>query len=89
MTNQNELLDKAIQKMGNRYLTTMLIAKRIRQLYHGARTRVEQQEGESNFSVAVHEIADELITLEESSDTSKNGTPHEASPRADEEPPPE
>ena len=84
MTNQNELLDKAIQNMGNRYMTTMLIAKRIRQLYHGARTRVERQEGESNFSVAVHEIADELITLKESSDTSKNGTPHEAPSRDDE-----
>jgi DNA-directed RNA polymerase subunit K/omega len=87
LTNQNELLDKAIQNMGNRYLTTMLIAKRIRQLYHGARTRVERQEGESHFSVAVHEIADKLITLEEPSDTSNNGTPHEAPSRADEPPP--
>ena len=49
---QHELLDTAIQQVGNRYLATMLIAKRIRQLYHGAPERLSRQEGESNFSIA-------------------------------------
>ncbi len=69
LISQHEHLDTAIQKMGNRYLTTMLIAQRIRQLYHGARTQLPRQEGESDFSVAVREIAEGLITLDASSDT--------------------
>lgn len=64
MITQHEQLDIAIQKVGNRYVATMLIAKRIRQLNHGARPRVERQEGENNFSVAVREIADGHITIE-------------------------
>ena len=69
MTTQHEFLDTAIQKMGNRYITTMLIAKRIRQLQHGARARVQRQEEESYFSVAVREIAAGLLTLEEHAET--------------------
>lgn len=64
MITQHEKLDIAIQNVGNRYVATMLIAKRIRQLNHGARPRVERQEGENNFSVAVREIAEGHITLE-------------------------
>lgn len=64
MTTQHAQLDIAIQKVGNRYVTTMLIAKRIRQLNHGARSRVERQEGENNFSVAVREIAEGHITID-------------------------
>ena len=71
MITQHEQLDAAIRNVGNRYVTTMLIAKRIRQLNHGARPRVERQEGENNFSVAVREIAEGHITLE-----------HEAAPPA-------
>ena len=77
MISQHELLDTAIQKVGNHYLATMLIAKRIRELYHDARPRVPRQEGESDFSVAVREIAEGLITLDAASDTSAartNGT---------------
>jgi DNA-directed RNA polymerase subunit K/omega len=65
----------------------MLIAKRIRQLNHGARARVERQEGENNFSVAVREIAaghvaldpttaSPIATASEASDS--NGTSDEA-----------
>ena len=63
MTTQHALLDLAIKKIGNRYLTTMLIAKRIRQLHHGARARVEREEGESDFSVAVREVAEGSLRL--------------------------
>ena len=63
MITQHEQLDIAIRKVGNRYVTTMLIAKRIRQLNHGARPRVKRQEGENNFSVAVREIAEGHILL--------------------------
>jgi DNA-directed RNA polymerase omega subunit len=83
LTTQHERLDTAIQKVGNRYMSTMLIAKRTRQLYHGAPTRVPRQEGESNFSVAVREIAEGLVVLGSLSDASAastNGTAHEASP---------
>jgi DNA-directed RNA polymerase omega subunit len=87
LTTQHELLDTAIQKVGNRYLTTMLIAKRTRQLYHGAPTRIPRQEGESNFSVAVREIAEGLVVLGPPSDTSAvstNGAANESSPSAEE-----
>lgn len=63
MTTQHALLDAAIQQIGNRYLTTMLIAKRIRQLYHGARPLVEPEENESHFTIAVREIAEGHLTI--------------------------
>lgn len=87
MITQHELLDTAIQKVGNHYLTTMLIAKRIRQLYHGAPALVERQEGESNFSVAVREIAEERVILGGPSDTpatTNNGTAKETPAASDE-----
>ncbi len=77
MITQHERLDTAIQMVGNRYVATMLIAKRIRQLHHGARARVKRQEGESSFSVAIREIAEGLVTLDAdsaSSASSSNGT---------------
>ena len=83
MTTQHALLDTAIKKVGNRYLTTMLLAKRIRQLHHGARSLVQRQEGESYFSVAIREIAEGLIILNPTSDlpvASSNGI---ASPAAE------
>ena len=64
MTNQHELLDAAIKKVGNRYLATMLVAKRIRQLKHGAPAYVKRSEGESHFTVAMREIAEGLVILE-------------------------
>jgi DNA-directed RNA polymerase omega subunit len=63
LTTQHALLDAAIKKIGNRYVTTMLIAKRIRQLYHGARPLVEREEHESHFTVAVREIAEGHLTI--------------------------
>lgn len=67
MTIQHALLDAAIKKVGNRYLTTMLIAKRIRQLHHGSPPLVEYEEDESYFTVAVREIAEGHLTLEPNS----------------------
>ena len=64
MTTQHALLDAAIKKIGNRYLTTMLIAKRIRQLYHGAPALVEHDSDESHFTIAVREIAEGHLTIE-------------------------
>ena len=57
MRQQHALLDAAIKVVGNRYHTTMLIAKRIRQLHHGARPQVPHEEAESFFTIAVREIA--------------------------------
>jgi DNA-directed RNA polymerase subunit K/omega len=57
LTTQHELLDATIKQVGNRYLATMLVAKRIRQLHHGAPAYVQRQEGESFFTVAMREIA--------------------------------
>jgi DNA-directed RNA polymerase omega subunit len=77
LTTQHALLDTAIQKIGNRYLTTMLIAKRIRQLHHGVPPCVQRQEGESHFSVAVREVAEGLLRLAPDSETpvvDSNGT---------------
>jgi DNA-directed RNA polymerase omega subunit len=64
LTTQHALLDAAIKKIGNRYLTTMLIAKRIRQLYHGAPALVEYDGDESHFTIAVREIAEGHLTIE-------------------------
>lgn len=85
LSTQRLFLDQAIKKIGNRYLTAMLIAKRIRQLHHGAAPRVPRQEGESLFSVAVREIAEGKLTLvaspTEGLPPAKNGTAQvEASP---------
>jgi DNA-directed RNA polymerase omega subunit len=78
---QHELLDTAIKKVGNRYLATMLVAKRIRQLHHGVPPRVRPAEGESHFSVTVQEIAEGLLVLDPAPDTpdaESNGTVKEA-----------
>lgn len=64
MTTQHELLDAAIKKVGNRYLATMLVAKRVRQLHHGAPAYVQHDAGESYFSVAMREIAEGLVVMQ-------------------------
>ena len=87
MTTQHALLDTAIQKIGNRYLATMLIAKRIRQLHHGAPPRVQRQDGESYFAVAVREVAEGLLRLAPDSETlvaDGNGTVEPLPPPAEE-----
>jgi DNA-directed RNA polymerase subunit omega len=63
LTTQHALLDAAIKQIGNRYITTMLIAKRIRQLYHGAPPLVDPEENESSFTIAVREIAEGRLTI--------------------------
>lgn len=88
MSTQHELLDKAIARVGNRYLTTMLIAKRIRQLHHGARPRVRREESDSLFTVAVREIAEGHLSMQLRTHTSpevakeevaaRNGIPEES-----------
>jgi DNA-directed RNA polymerase omega subunit len=83
LTTQHALLDTAIKKVGNRYLTTMLLAKRIRQLHHGARSLVQRQEGESLFSVAVREIAAGLIALNPASDVPAASSNGAAAPTAE------
>jgi DNA-directed RNA polymerase omega subunit len=65
LTQQHELLDTAIKKVGNRYLATMLVAKRMRQLYHGALPYVAREEDESLFTVALREIAQGHLVLQE------------------------
>ena len=57
MSTQHELLDAAIKQVGNRYLATMLVAKRIRQLHHGAPAYVQREDNDSYFTVAMREIA--------------------------------
>ena len=91
MTTQHALLDAAIKKIGNRYLTTMLIAKRIRQLYHGSPPLVEPEENESSFTIAVREIAEGHLTIRPTTGTplvtpvppvhTSNGTADDISPR--------
>ena len=86
MITQHELLDTAIKKVGNRYLATMLVAKRIRQIHHGAPPRVQRAEGESDFSVTLQEIAEGLLVLDlvlDTSDAESNGTVKEARPPAE------
>ncbi len=64
MRQQHALLDAAIKVVGNRYHTTMLIARRIRQLHHGARPQVPHEEADSFFTIAVREIAADQISFE-------------------------
>jgi DNA-directed RNA polymerase subunit omega len=63
LTKQHELLDTAIKKIGNRYLATMLIAKRVRQLYRGAKPLVIREDNESLFTVAVREVVEGQIVF--------------------------
>jgi DNA-directed RNA polymerase omega subunit len=65
LTQQHALLDAAIKKVGNRYLATMLVAKRMRQLYHGAPPYVAREDDESLFTVALREIAEGHLVLQE------------------------
>ena len=78
MSTQHELLDKAIARVGNRYLTTMLIAKRIRQLHHGARPRVPREESDSHFTIAVREIAEGHLSMQLRTHTSPEAAQEEA-----------
>ena len=64
MRQQHALLDTAIKVVGNRYHTTMLIAKRIRQLHRGARPQVPHEEADSLFTIAVREIAAGHLSFE-------------------------
>lgn len=85
MTTQHELLDAAIKKVGNRYIATMLVAKRIRQLLHGAPPYVERAEGESPFSVAMREVAEGRVMVGTvvPTDTSDDDPTAEAAPPED------
>ena len=74
MRQQHALLDAAIKAVGNRYHTTMLIAKRIRQLHHGARPQVPHEEADSFFTIAVREIAAGYLSFE-SAPSPENVTP--------------
>jgi DNA-directed RNA polymerase omega subunit len=67
LSQQHALLDAAIKVVGNRYHTTMLIAKRIRQLHHGARPQVPYEEADSFFAIAVREIAAGHLSFEPAS----------------------
>jgi DNA-directed RNA polymerase omega subunit len=78
LSTQHELLDKAIARVGNRYLTTMLIAKRIRQLHHGARPRVPREESDSYFTIAVREIAEGHLSMQLRTHTSPEAAQEEA-----------
>ena len=64
MRQQHALLDAAIKVAGNRYHATMLIAKRIRQLHHGAPPQVPHEEADSFFTIAVREIAAGHLSFE-------------------------
>lgn len=64
MATQHKLLDAAIKRVGNRYLATMLVAKRVRQLHHGAPAYVPYNDGESYFTVAMREIAEGLVVMQ-------------------------
>jgi DNA-directed RNA polymerase subunit K/omega len=64
LSTQHELLDAANKQVGNRYLATMLVAKRIRQLHPGAPAYVQRQDGESFFTVAMREIALGHVVME-------------------------
>ena len=64
MSTQHELLDAAIKQVGNRYLATMLVAKRIRQLHHGAPAYVQREDGDSYFTVAMREIAQGHVVMQ-------------------------
>jgi DNA-directed RNA polymerase omega subunit len=81
LSQQHELLDSAIKQVGNRYVATMLVAKRIRQLYHGAPSYVERREDESYFSVVLREIAEGHLILQER----PHDTSHPSEPPAPEE----
>jgi DNA-directed RNA polymerase subunit K/omega len=56
----------------------MLIAKRIRQLHHGARPRVPREESDSHFTIAVREIAEGYLSMQLRTHTSPEAAQEEA-----------
>jgi DNA-directed RNA polymerase omega subunit len=55
--NNFELEKDALEKAGNRYLLTVLLADRARQLKLGAKPQVEVGNGDSHYVIALREIA--------------------------------
>ncbi len=50
-------VEDCLEKVDNRFLLVMLAAKRVKQLYKGARPLIENRPGNKNVVISLREIA--------------------------------
>ncbi len=64
-------VEDCLDKVDNRFLLVMLAAKRVKQLYKGARPLIENRPGNKNVVISLREIAAGKIGFELSSRKSR------------------
>lgn len=57
-------VEDCLEKVDNRFLLVMLSAKRVKQLYKGARPLIENRGGNKNVVLALREIAAGRVNYE-------------------------
>jgi DNA-directed RNA polymerase subunit omega len=57
-------VEDCLDKVDNRFLLVMLSAKRVKQLYKGARPLIENKSGNKNVVLALREIAAGRVSYE-------------------------
>ena len=57
-------VEDCLEKVDNRFLLVMLSAKRVKQLYKGARPLIENKSGNKNVVLALREIAAGRVSYE-------------------------
>ncbi len=73
---------KALEKVSNKYLLTVLVCKRVKQLQRGAKPLIDE-EGRDVFDTALREIATGKIVLVESSTHTPPGLTEEVTAQPD------
>jgi DNA-directed RNA polymerase subunit omega len=57
-------VEDCLEKVDNRFLLVMLAAKRVKQLYKGARPLIENKSGNKNVVLSLREIASGRVSYE-------------------------
>lgn len=64
-------VEDCLEKVDNRFLLVMLAAKRVKQLYKGAKPQIENKGGNKNVVMSLREIAAGKVKFELSSRKSR------------------
>ncbi|SNB45073.1 DNA-directed RNA polymerase subunit omega [Geobacter sp. DSM 9736] len=64
-------VEDCLEKVDNRFLLVMLAAKRVKQLYKGAKPQIENKGGNKNVVMSLREIAAGKVKYELSSRKSR------------------
>ncbi|MBT0663001.1 DNA-directed RNA polymerase subunit omega [Geobacter pelophilus] len=57
-------VEDCLERVDNRFLLVMLAAKRVKQLYKGARPLIENKSGNKNVVLSLREIASGRVSYE-------------------------